>query len=135
MKKQLNDLFVERKQRLDALLLECKVFFAFSDEQFENSKTALDDGDQYAQVGMGTYMPKSLVKRFVIVSNENKKWADEFVKENGLEEAEILNCLDDHEAFYTCELDDTAGALPQYTIEQIQAVFDKHKARRWESEG
>ena len=49
----------ERQNKLSAAMEEVGMFFAFSDTQFEESKTPLIEGDKYLSIGSGTYLPKS----------------------------------------------------------------------------
>lgn len=44
---------------IDELFDNLGVFFAFSNQQFEESKTPLAEGDKYVQFANGSFVPKS----------------------------------------------------------------------------
>ena len=54
----------EHETRLNALLTECLVFWAFSNQQFQENKTPLQEGEKYVSIGVGGNMPKSKVDQF-----------------------------------------------------------------------
>lgn len=120
----------EEKQKIDALITECKMFFAFSAEQFHQNKTPLQEGEKYISFGMGGYMPKSNYEKWKTESKKIADWKKAEIKKSKLEEEEILYELRNHEAFYTYELEDTHDALGgKYTIEEIRKVFNKYKEK------
>jgi len=117
---------VEKKQTI--LFKECKLFWAFSNEQFVKNKTELQEGEKYVSIGGGGYMPKSSVKIFKKGMKEIEAWKKAEVKKNkdGQEE-QILYELNNHEAFYTQDIEDTYEALgKQYTRKEIWKVFHKN---------
>ena len=118
---------VENKQTI--LFKECKLFWAFSNEQFVQNKTELQEGEKYVSIGGGGYMPKSSVEIFTKGMKEIEAWKKAEVKKNkdGQEE-QILYELNNHEAFYTQDIEDTYQALgKQYTRKEIWKVFYKNK--------
>ena len=65
----------ERQAKLDSLMTDCGVFWAFSDTQFNENRTPLKEGDKYVSMGMGGYMPKSKVDSFNAgMDSINKKY-------------------------------------------------------------
>lgn len=48
----------EKQKRINQAVAESKMFFAFSDEQFEENKTPLKEGEKYARIGAGGFMPR-----------------------------------------------------------------------------
>lgn len=56
--KNLKELKKEKEQNVNQLN-NCKVFFAFSNDQFKENKTELNDGEKYVSIGMGGYCPES----------------------------------------------------------------------------
>jgi len=122
---------VEKQKRYDALLKECKIFWAFSNEQFMENKTELKEGEKYVSIGAGGYMPKGYVTAFVDGQKDIEKWSKNEIKQSKQEEAEIAYELCNFECYYTGSIEDVIGALPNYTPEQIQAVYDKNKKGYW----
>ena len=119
--KEINE---EKTAKYDGLLKECNVFFAFSNNQFDENKTELEPGEKYVSMGAGGYMPKGKVEAYLNGSKEIKKWFTSEVKH--CREEHILYELANHEAFYTCSIEDAMGVLP-YTPKQVWDVYNKHK--------
>ena len=105
---------------------DCKIFWAFSDEQFMEGKTPLTEGDKYISIGAGGYMPKSLVKKFIDGQKEIAKWYKASIKNSKQTNEEILYELKNHECFYIGDIEGAIGALPNYSREQIQKVFNEN---------
>jgi hypothetical protein len=117
----------ERQEKTSLVISECQMFFAFSNKQFEEGKPKLKEGDKYVHLGAGTYMPKSNVDKWIEKSKEIDKWYKSEVKKNKQEEQEILYELRNHEAFYTCDIEETFKSLEGYTLEQVREVYNKYK--------
>lgn len=120
------------QQQTNQLITDCKVFFAFSKDQFEKNKTELKEGEKYVSIGMGGYMPKSYVEQFREGNKRIAKEKTDAMRSAKAEQKEsiILYELDNHEAFYTYELEDTINALHGvFSYEEVKAVFDKNKHR------
>ena len=115
----------EKQRKYDQLLTDCKVFFAFSDEQFQKNKTPLSEGEKYVSIGAGGYMPKGMVQ----ILKDGMKLIDREYKaaisqNKQLRKDNILYELRNHEAFYTHDLDDTLNALgSDYSRSEVMAVF------------
>lgn len=117
---------VENKHTI--LFNECKLFWAFSDEQFHKNKTELKEGEKYVSIGGGGYMPKGYIEIFKKGMKDIEAWKKAEVKKtkNGQEE-QILYELNNHEAFYTQDIEDTYESLGrQYTRKEIWKVFHKN---------
>jgi hypothetical protein len=56
------------------------MFFAFSTEQFNESKTPIKEGEKYLSLGAGAYMPESSAKRWISGSKEINNWYKSEVK-------------------------------------------------------
>lgn len=120
----LHELKQQKQSKVDALITECSVFFAFSTEQFEKNKTPLQDGDKYVSVGAGGYMPKSKVDQFVKGMDNIDKEYKLALKAKKLRKQNISYELHNHEAFYTGEIEDTLQALGEgYTAKEVWQVF------------
>lgn len=117
----------ESEKKRNALITECNVFFAFSNKQFAENKTPLQEGEKYVSIGAGGYMPKSKVKAFMDGMDAIAAWEKEAIKaEKDNKEAHILYELRNHECFYIGDIEDVVNFLP-YTKKDIQQVFNKYK--------
>ena len=103
---------------------EAGAFFAFSNKQFDEQKK---DNTQYLDLGAGLICPENTTNK-LMASLENiiKYGIEQDIKENG-KQAIIRRELDNHEANYTGEIDDTVNALTDYnfSIEDIIKEFKK----------
>lgn len=117
----------QKEDKTSLLIKECKMFFAFSKKQFQENKTELNEGEKYLSIGMGAYLPKSNLKKWEDGMDEINNWARNIIKQNKLEENEILYELRNHECFYTGEIDDVLDMFKDiYTEEQINVVYRKY---------
>jgi len=124
--KTVAELKEERQEKNSELFNKVGLFWAFSNEQFEEGKTPLKEGDKYVSIGMGGYLPKSNVEAFTSGLEEIKKWYNEEIKKNKAEKAEIIYELNNHECFYTHDISGVVSMFAgTYTEEEIIAVFVK----------
>lgn len=122
--KTIHELKAENQAKFDSLLTECKVFFAFSNEQFHNNKTPLQEGEKYVSIGAGGYMPKGQVDNYLKGVEAINKWYKAALKSNKARRANIVYELCNHEAFYTGDIDSTLDALgPDYTRSEVLEVY------------
>jgi len=114
-----------RDQKYNDLLTACRVFFAFSDEQFHANKTPLKEGEKYVSMGAGGYFPKSEFDNYINGSKEIKKWFSKAVKDcKGARRANIVYELGNYECFYTGDIDEAVDALgKEYTREEVLKVY------------
>jgi hypothetical protein len=118
-----------QEEKMSALIKECRVFFAFSEKQFEESKTPLQEGEEYKSLRSGGYIPANSVPAWIEGLKRNNQWFDEQLKENNLEEEEILYELYNHECFYTGDPEAVFDMFEgRYTQDQIWVVYYKHRA-------
>lgn len=113
---------VEKEQT--ALFNELGVFFAFSKDQF-GARAKKDV--EYINMGAGMLCPKQNVERLINdLDAIYKEGAKRDIAENG-REGVIRYELNNHEALYTYDIEDTVDVLSIYEIsrEEIQAVFNK----------
>lgn len=111
----------------DDLIKSCMVFFAFSNEQFQESKTPLKEGEKYVSIGNGGYMPKGQLENW-----ENGWKAIAAAEKAAKKDIKTMNDyilyeLCNHEAFYTGDVNETVEALGDgYTKAQVLAVYKKN---------
>ena len=117
----------EHSKKLDQLLIECQIFWAFSNEQFAANKPELKEGDKFVSIGAGGYMPKSLVTQYIQGSKDLNKWYKAAIKATkGARRANIAYELANHEAYYTHEISDPLEAHgPGYTAKEVWTVFNE----------
>ena len=97
-------------------------FFAFSKDQFDASKK---EGVTYVNLNMGLICPKETASTLLKELGEiYKSSIQQDITENGLT-AIIKRELNNHEAYYTGDIESTADALADYpvTVEDIHKVF------------
>ena len=124
----------EEQAKYDLLFKECLVFFAFSNQQFIESKTPLQEGEKYVSIGAGGYMPKGKLDAFSTGMKVIKKWKKETMKQNKeLRRANIAYELANHEAYYTGEISDTLSALgKEYTAKEVWKVYHEEQVKNRE---
>lgn len=125
MKHVILEIKKERENRQSENFKKNGVFFAFSDKQFEENKTALKEGDKYVSLGAGGYIPKSNVENFLHETEMITKWFNSEV--NKTKQTRIKHIeyeLYNHEAFYTHDITSTLYALGNdYTEKEVIKVF------------
>ncbi len=97
-------------------------FFAFSDKQFDEQKKP---DVKYVSAGMGMICPKENVATLMTELDAiYKESIQQDIAENGLN-AIIRRELNNHEAYYTNDIESTVSALSEYpvTVDDILAVF------------
>lgn len=110
----------QREQLMSALFVQCGVFFAFSNNKFEENKTPLDEGDKYVSLLAGGYCPKSKSESFVQGMEQIGQWFKDQINEQGLRKALISYELGNHEAWYTYYIEQTQDCLgSDFTAEEI----------------
>lgn len=113
--------YVETPQ--NELFEELGVFFAFSNEQFQEQK---QEGVKYSHLGSGTICPTANVAEFIKRHNEIvNKGIEQDKLENGKRKI-ILRELHNYECFYISDPTDAIHALSRYgfTEEDVLDVFN-----------
>lgn len=118
----------EKEDKVGKLIKDCRMFFAFSTEQFNEGKTEKEPDEKYLHLGAGAYMPKSCLPKWEEGMKEINKWEKDTVKLNKLKESQILYELDNREAFYTMDIKETLEVLGEgFTYEEVLKVFNENK--------
>jgi len=118
-----------QQDKLSELFKKCGLFFAFSNQQFEEQKKELEPGDEYINAGSGAILPKSKVKEYIDGMKEINRWYKAAIKDGGagLRREKILYELNNHEAFYVYDIEDTMMALGEgYSHEEVWKVFHEN---------
>jgi len=128
--KTIHEIKKEEQDKLNTLFTQCLVFWAFSNEQFEQNKTPLQDGEKYVSIGAGGFLPKSKVKELTDGMKRIKAEYKAAIKSNKARKLNIAYELSNHEAYYTCDISDTLSAVgPDYTRDEVQAVYNANRER------
>lgn len=126
--KTIQEIKKEKEVKVSELITACSMFFAFSTEQFNESKTPLQEGEKYVHIGMGAYLPKGKVKVYISGLEAIGKWYRAEVKANKARKQNIAYELNNHEAFYTNDIEDTMRTLgSDYTHAEVQKVFNEER--------
>jgi len=120
--KYLND-YIDTE--INQAMRKAGAFYCFSDKQFNERRK---ENVKYVNLGAGLVCPKNKVNEFLnqldhIIKNGIKK----DIQDNGIDNI-ILRELNNNEAFYTGDIEDTVNALKDYpiTTDQIEAIFKKN---------
>jgi hypothetical protein len=122
----MNSLQDLKKMHEDAntvLFNECGLFWAFSNEQFAQNKTPLQEGDKYVSIGAGGYVPKSNVDKFLEGMKQNRLAYQKAVKQNNLRLKEIAYEFGNHECFYTGDWGVVADMFPDVDRAVIERLY------------
>ena len=126
----------QRQAKYDELFEKVELFWAFGQEQFDEGKKAhpVTEGERYISVGMGGYFPSQHKQAYLDGMDALKVWekqAKAELKANRDEqEKAILYELNNHEAFYSSEIDDVVDLFEGvYTREEIRKVYLKHQTQ------
>jgi hypothetical protein len=128
----ISDIKRKKQDAVNALLTECKVFFAFSNEQFAKNKTPLAEEEKYVSIGAGGYIPKGNVEKLTKGLDAIEKDFKEQVNANkATRRAHIVYELANHEAFFTCDITDTLAALGRdYKRAEVLKVYNEEREKQ-----
>ena len=120
----------ERQAKHTELFDRVGLFWAFSTEQFTEGKTKhpVTDGQKYLSIGMGGYFPGQNMQAYKDGMDELSAWEKQAKKELKESRAEsekaILYELNNHECFYTGEIDDVVDLFEGvYAVQEIRKVY------------
>ena len=116
----------QEQQKWDTLLNDCGVFFAFSNERFDEHLKAQElKESELTSIGHGGFMPKKNVDKYITGAKEIRKWCKDSKKND---EQVILYELRNHECFYTGDYLEAMDALEHlgYTEAQVRKVYKKY---------
>ena len=121
------DLKRQQQQQYSALFKECGVFWAFSEDQFNASKTPLKEGEKYVSIGAGGYLPKGNVPKFSEGMERIRKEHNAAVKASRKLRRDLIAYeLRNHEAHYTGDITDTMEALGKgFTLKEVRKVYSE----------
>jgi hypothetical protein len=116
----------EEQRKVSELNHSVGLFWAFSNKQFEESKTPLKEGEKYVSIGMGGYLPKGNVDKWLEGMKAIEKWVKEAKKDA---KEVILYELNNYECFYTGDITDAMPRLEElgYTREEVKKVYHANR--------
>ena len=128
----IQDIKKQQQEKYNTLLNECKVFWAFSNEQFAANKTPLQEGEKYVSIGAGGYMPKGSIDKYIQGSNEIKKWYSATIKATkNARRDNIVYELANHECYYTGDIKEAIAALGAgYTYKEVYKVYSETREQQ-----
>lgn len=126
----------KRQADYNALLNDLGVFWAFSNEQFaeglKKAKETMQEGEKITDIGAGGFMPSKNVNALIKGTKEIERAFKKAIKDAKARQEHIIYELNNHEAFYTGEIEDTLDALGQdYTHAEVLAVYKDYKAKKY----
>jgi hypothetical protein len=131
--KTIGEIKNEQQKKVDELLTNCHVFFAFNKEQMEEGKAKhpIPEGEKYTRIPGGGFLPSSQVENFMKGIEDIDNWYKEEVKSNNARRALIEYELANHEAWYTGSIEDTMRVLgDDYTREEVWKVYREEAAKQ-----
>ena len=118
----------QEQEKYTKLMDDCGVFWAFSNEQFAEGKkkSPVAEGEKYASIGAGGYMPSKNVSKFTEGMKDIAAWAKK-AKKDATEV--ILYELNNYECFYTGGIEDVLPRLHDlgYTTEEVKKVYHANR--------
>lgn len=127
-----------KKAREDAynqLFTDCKVFWAFSNKQFDENKTPLKEGEKYISIGAGGYIPQGNFDTLLLGMEKINNEFKQATKDLKIRKQHILYELNNHECFYTGSIQSAMDALGEdYSDEEVITVFKEYKKAKYKQE-
>lgn len=118
----------EEQKRLEKLSEDVGLFWAFSNEQFEEGKKKhpVSEGERYTSLGAGGFLPSKNVQKWVDGMKAVEKWVKDAKKDA---KEVILYELNNYECFYTGDIEDALPRLHDlgYTTEEIKKVYHANR--------
>lgn len=121
------------QQKVNQLMNDCQVFFAFNDQQFSEGQSKhplINEGEKYARLQGGGFYPNRFKEQLFKGFDDISKWekAEKRAMKQEKREACILYELNNYECFYVGDITDALPVLlPHFKLEEIQAVYQKHR--------
>jgi hypothetical protein len=127
--KTLQEIKKEAENKRTELFKEVGLFWAFSNEQFNENKTPLKEGEKYVSIGSGGYLPKSNYQKFKSGFKDINNWEKTQIKNSKkLIEDHIKYELNNYECYYTGDITPALSVLP-YPKKDILKIFYKEKEK------
>lgn len=103
---------------------QCGLFWAFNDDQFNENKTPLKEGEKYVSIGAGGYLPKSNIDKLLKGWDDVEKWRKKQIKLLKDAPRAILYEINNFEAFFSGDLSPVFEIFEGvYSKELIKEVY------------
>ena len=120
----------QQQEATNKLMDTCGVFWAFSNKQMEEGKlkSPLAPGEKYISIGAGGYIPQNNFERLTDGLDAIKVEFNKAMQDEKARIEHITYELNNHEAYYTGDIEDTMDALgDSFTVEEVLKVFNSYK--------
>jgi hypothetical protein len=132
LKSRLIEIKTEHTDAVHNFMAECQVFWAFSNDRFDEhmKELSIDDESLVVSIGDGGFMPLKNKDKYLSGLRCMRNEYSQKIKNENLKEQNILYELNNHEAFYNDTITDTLEALgDDYTESEVMAVFTEKKKK------
>lgn len=122
----------QSEEKMSQLFKDCRVFFAFSNQQFDEGKTSLEEGEKYVRLPHGGFCPKFQVEKLIKGMEDLKAWEKKEIKKHkeGVNEV-ILYHLNNFECFYTGDPSEAWEQVKHLTTKkQFYKVYQENQ-NKW----
>ena len=120
----------EKISKYNKTIEDCKVFFAFSNEQFKESikKLNLAKGEKVTNIGAGGFAPSDKVDKYIEELKSHEAWYKKELAELRKDEKNKAKAIEyelsNYECYYTGDIDDVVELFEGvFTREEIQEVY------------
>lgn len=125
--KTIQEIKEEAQKMYSKVSNECGLFWAFSDEQFNENKTPLKKGEKYVSIGAGGYLPKGNINNLLEGWENVEKWRKKETKLLKDATKAILFEINNFEAFLSNDLSPVFEVFKGiYSEEIIRDVYNKY---------
>lgn len=129
----------DKKQKdLNDLFTVCGVFWAFSNDQFKKGldqlikNKQLEPKDKITSIGAGGFIPSKNVDALIKGQKKIDQAFKKAIKDAKARQEHIIYELNNHEAFYTGEIEDTLDALgSDYTYNEVKNTYKEYKKAKY----
>lgn len=118
----------QSQEKYNNLLTECRVFWAFSDQQFEEGKIKIgfretDPEEKLCRINGGGLLPSKNVDKMIRGMEEINKWERAEIRKYKQQDAEIKSELYNYECFYVGSPQEAIDRNPQYKPERVIKIY------------
>jgi hypothetical protein len=123
------ELKAEYKLKLDKLLESSEVFWAFNESQLQEgiTKHNISKDNKLVRIGAGGFLPSKNFEKFNNGMKELTAWEKEEKRKMKEDKKQLVTAvlyeLNNHECFYTGELDDVYSIFPDVPRQEITKIY------------
>lgn len=122
----------QKEEKMSALFKECRVFFAFSEQAFQDNKTVLREGEKYRRLCSGGFIPQFSADDFLKGSKEIEKWFKDIIKSNKSARIEHIKYeLSNYECYVSGDIQEALDVLGKgYSRKEVMTIFLKERVTK-----